>query len=190
MEESFGKIVTDPCWHPASAVRPVHSFDILRGEDGLLEDWFGNIAFVNPPWSAQDDWVRRTHDQWARGNVRKVLCLVPAATSAAVFHEVLSAEADVFFLRGRPRFSKVDGTSEGTMHNTMLIAFGATLADKIRFKARVRGSWWRPDALSTLPVDTSPPGAVVGFWRVDPLSCVAGESRGVVCGPLPALGVR
>lgn len=183
MEDSFGRISLDPCWHEASAVRPEAYFDVRRGQDGLALEWFGRVAVVNPPWSNQDEWVRRGYDQWAKGNVDKVLLLVPAAVSAVFFHEVLAGVADVFFIRGRPRFSKVDGTSEGTMVNTMVVALGVTAEERARFAQRVRGSWWRPERCEPVAVGSSGEVGVAVSWTPCPVSCVADRPRGVVCGP-------
>ncbi len=144
VEASFGKITFDPCWHPASSVRPKRYFDARRGDDGLRDPWSGRLAFVNPPWSAQKKWIERAYDQWRRGKVRTVMCLVPAKTDTKFFHDVLIEEADVYFLQGRPRFFKADGTSAGTMVSTMLVIFGATSEQKARFAALVPGSWCLP----------------------------------------------
>ncbi|MEA1086461.1 DNA N-6-adenine-methyltransferase [Sphingomonas sp. CD22] len=187
IEESFGRIQLDPCWHEASSVRPVHHFDVRQGHDGLRDEWFGSFAFVNPPWSAQDDWVRRGHDQWLRGNVRKVVFLVPAATGAVFFHEALAGDAAIFLFRGRPSFSKVGGTEEGTMVNVMLVALGATVDDRRRLAERVRGSWWRPEQLPAVIVGKTQRVTGAASWTLASISCVAGKGRAVTCGPPLAL---
>ena len=183
MVESFGPIDVDPCWHEASAVRPVSHFDVRQGQDGLREEWIGHFAFVNPPWSAQDAFVRHGHDQWVRRNVEKVVFLVPAATGAAFFHGALARDADIFLLRGRPRFFKLDKTSEGTMVNTMLIALGATAGDRRCLAERLRGSWWRPELLLPIAPTFTRAGPVSATWTSPPASCVAGRARRMLCGP-------
>lgn len=110
---SFGRISFDPCWHKASVVEPEAYLDVRRGDNGLRDAWAGNLVFVNPPWSAADKWLRRAYDQWSRGNACTVVCLVPAKTDTRFFHSTLVTEADLYFMAGRPIFSKEDGTSEG-----------------------------------------------------------------------------
>lgn len=149
IEESFGEIDFDPCWHRASAVRPKAYLDVRQGHNGLRDDWYGSVVFVNPPWSAQDKWIKRAHDLWRRGDVETVVCLVPAATDTKFFHETLSKDADIYFIEGRPHFSKEDESSEATMRPTMIVMFGATSEQKARFAERVRGSWWRPQRASS-----------------------------------------
>ena len=141
VEYSFGKISFDPCWHPASAVKPKAYFDVREGHDGLTDEWSGRLAFVNPPWSNQKKWIERAYDQWLKGNVGTVICLVPSKTDTDLFHDILAKDADIFFLKRRPRFSKVDGTSQSTAQSVMVVIFGATPAQKERFAEQVAGSW-------------------------------------------------
>jgi hypothetical protein len=166
IEGSFGKIDFDPCWHKASAVNPSEYLDVRQGHDGLRDQWSGRLVFVNPPWSAQDKWLKRAYAQWLRGNVHTVVCLVPAATGAAIFHHILARDADVYFLEGRPEFFKEDETSEGTMRPVMVVMFGATNQQKIRFAELVKGSWWlpvRPSSVATKEDVIENPGPVSRF---------------------------
>ena len=73
VEESFGRIDFDPCWHEASAVKPVAYLDFRKGQDGLTRPWKGPVAFVDPPWSAAKKLLKRAYDQWKNGNVDKVI---------------------------------------------------------------------------------------------------------------------
>lgn len=161
VEESFGRIGFDPCWHEASAVKPNAYLDIRRGQDGLTDLWQGPLAFVNPPWSLAKKFIERAYDEWKAGRADTILCLVPSKTDTTFFHTVLKTEADVYFVEKRLRFSKEDGTSTTTAEAVMIIMFGATEMEKVRFAARVPGSWWLPDkALRSRPAR-------------DPFSCSA-----------------
>lgn len=119
--------------------------------------------------------MKRAYDEWLAGHVEIVVCLVPAATSAPIFHGTLAKVADIYFLEGRPRFSKVDKSSEPTMANTMVVIFGASAEQRERFASLVRGTW--------LVLDKSRPTAAG-----DPFSCAAPALRDgvrlkVICGP-------
>ena len=189
IEGSFGRISFDPCWHPASAVCPDAYLDVRQGHNGLRDEWSGRVAFVNPPWSSQDKWLRRAYDQWLNGNVATVVCLVPAKTDAMLFHHVLSLNADVYFLEGRPRFAKVDGSSEPTMVSTMVVMFGATAEQKRRFAARVPGSWWMPTRAPSARVKSAPRRMRDLIHCHGPVSCTAPDHHIphiVFCGPSPA----
>lgn len=180
IEDSFGPIHFDPCWHEASAVKPGAYLDVRQGHNGLRDPWSGQLVFVNPPWSAQDKWVKRAHYLWSKGYVGTVLCLVPAKTDTRFFHQTLSRDADVYFLQGRPSFSKVDGSSEATMVSTMLVMFGASPEQKRRFAELVRGSWWLPSRSSpirTIAFDADGPCAVSNFSSA---SCVASYPQSLI----------
>jgi hypothetical protein len=175
VEKSFGKIDFDPCWHEQSFVRPVDHFDVRRGDDGLRDDWSGDVVFVNPPWSAQDKWIKRAYEQWKMGKVTTVICLVPAATSANVFHDLLPGEADIYFLKGRPRFWKEEDRKwEPTMRQTMVVVFGASFEQRSRFSQEVNGLWCVLERLAR--PDLTPAKRVDGFEHRSRASCAAPRS--------------
>lgn len=173
VEESFGLIDFDPCWHPASAVRPVAHLDFRKGQDGLRDPWQGRVALVNPPWSAAKKFLERSYDQWKKGNVKTVICLIPSNTDTAFFHTVLKAEADVYFVMGRMRFFKEDGSPYTSAQAVMIVIFGATEQEKARFEARLPGSWWMPHKNGTRRDGAS--GSAPARLRAanDPYSCAA-----------------
>lgn len=183
IERSFGRIDFDPCWHAASAVRPRAYLDVRRGDDGLRDAWSGGVAFVNPPWSNQKKWIERAHDQWRCGNVATVVCLVPAKTDTRLFHHVLSEDADVYFIEGRPHFFKEDGQSEATMVSAMVVMFGATPEQKRRFAQRVPGSWWLPNRAATDFTGRLPAGASCVVTQYPVMSCAASSQANVRCLP-------
>lgn len=119
--EAFGEIDLDPCAHPLSPVVAHRRIMPEEGGDGLTDPWSGRLAYMNPPFSKLLAWLRRAHEQWRAGNVDTVVCLVPVRTDSAWFHEVLSADADIYLLRGRVRF--LDAT--GRTQPTPLLADGA-----------------------------------------------------------------
>lgn len=189
--ESFGKINFDPCWHAASAVVACAHLDIRKGQDGLREMWKGPVAFVNPPWSLAKRFLERAYDQWKAGQADTILCLVPSKTDTTFFHTVLKAEADVYFVEKRMRFFKEDGTSKTSAESVMIVMFGATEMEKIRFAARVPGSWWLPDKEFSDGVGfprggrhrSRPPNNVYSCSAVTPLD---GRYPTVLCNPIGA----
>lgn len=176
--ESFGRIDFDPCWHEASAVKPVAYLDFRKGQDGLTDPWQGPIAFVNPPWSAAKKFLERCYDQWKKGNADTIICLIPSKTDTTFFHTVLKAEADVYFVERRMRFFKEDGTSCTSAESVMIVMFGASYMDKVRFEARVPGSWWLPS--KDVPESCGDP---FSCSAVTPLS---GRGPTVLCMPMSA----
>jgi hypothetical protein len=79
-----------------------------------------------------------------------LLCLVNSKTDAAAFHQALCLGADVFFLEGRVKYIKPDGTSEPSKQPTMLLAFGATPEQQQAFAVAVRGTWMARSCFNNL----------------------------------------
>jgi len=112
-----------------------------EGGDGLAEPWTGRLVYVNPPYSKLLVWLRRAHGQWQDGNTETVVCLVPVRTDSAWFQEVLSADADIYFLRGRVRFLDTQGKGQHTPFSLMLLTLGAKPEQKARFAELVPVYW-------------------------------------------------
>lgn len=138
---AFGEVDIDPCAHLASPVIARRRILLSDGGDGLAEDWSGRLAFVNPPFSQLLKWLRRAHAQWLAGAVKTVVCLVPVRTDSALFHETLSAAADIFLLQGRVRFLDTGGRGQHTPFSLMVLTMGATADQRSRYAALVRGFW-------------------------------------------------
>lgn len=156
VQDAFDPIDLDPCGHRLSPVAAKRRILLEEGGDGLVDDWSGRLAFVNPPFSEMLRWLRRAHDQWSCGNIDSVVCLVPARTDARWFHEVLSVDADIFFLQGRVRFADIRGKSQHTPFALMLVALGTSPEQQARWSAVAEGFWLNPsrdtDSLPDRPV--------------------------------------
>jgi DNA-binding XRE family transcriptional regulator len=138
---AFGEVDLDPCAHLLSPVVARRRILLSEGGDGLVDDWSGRLAFVNPPFSELLRWLRRAHDQWRAGNVDTVVCLVPVRTDSAWFHDTLSADADIYLLQGRVRFLSPAGKAQQTPFSLMLLTLGATAEQKERYRRLVPGFW-------------------------------------------------
>jgi transcriptional regulator with XRE-family HTH domain len=138
---AFGQIDLDPCGHLLSPVIARRRILLSDGRDGLVENWSARTVFVNPPFSELLKWLRRVHDQWRVGNVETVICLVPVRTDSAWFHDVLSADADIYLLRGRVRFLDPRGNGQQTPFSLMVLTLGASAEQKARFEKLMPGFW-------------------------------------------------
>ena len=156
---AFGEIDLDPCGHVSSPVIANRRILLAEGGDGLTEDWSGRLAYVNPPYSAALRWLNRAHDQWIAGNVQTVVCLVPVRTESALFQDVLKPAADIYFLRGRPKFIDLQGKAQHTPFSIMVVMLGATAEQKRRYAELVPGLWMT----SGVAVDgmIAPSGAII-----------------------------
>ncbi|WP_442678327.1 DNA N-6-adenine-methyltransferase [Sphingomonas sp. ASY06-1R] len=138
---AFGEIDVDPCGSVLSPVIAHRRILLSEGGDGLVDDWAGRVAFVNPPYSELIKWLRRAHDQWRAGKVETVVCLVPVRTDSAWFHDTLSADADIYLLQGRVKFLDPGGKSQHTPFSLMVLGLGVTVEQKARYAELVPGYW-------------------------------------------------
>ena len=70
-------------------------------QNGLKQDWnTGGTIYMNPPYGREIGlWVRKA----AESNVTAV-CLLPARTDTAWFHDYIYGKAEIRFIRGRLKF--------------------------------------------------------------------------------------
>ena len=139
VEENFGRISIDPAWHPASFVRAERVLTLA--DDGLSSRWLGRLAFVNPPYSANSEWIHRCADAWAKGEVGTVVALLPARTETAAFHDRIIGAADVVLLRGKPRFYNALGKRMTIApFPAMFVIWGSTEETVRAFAKQVSGT--------------------------------------------------
>ena len=75
-------------------------------DDGLLQNWEGEICFVNPPYGKEiKDWVRKAYIEGSKPNTTVVL-LVPARTDTKWFHQYVYNKAEIRFIKGRLKFGE------------------------------------------------------------------------------------
>lgn len=71
-------------------------------DDGLAQDWDGEVCWMNPPYGRQIGvWMAKAVEEWQRGAV--VVCLVPARTDTRWWHDY-AMRGEVTFIRGRLKF--------------------------------------------------------------------------------------
>lgn len=89
----------DPCCTSASA-KCEKFFDLAV--NGLSQDWTADRVFMNPPYGRQiGAWMRKAYESSLGGAL--VVCLVPARTDTAWWHEY-AMRGECRFIRGRLKF--------------------------------------------------------------------------------------
>jgi site-specific DNA-methyltransferase (adenine-specific) len=101
------RFTLDPCARPETAKCSRY---FTEEQDGLAQSWAGERVYMNPPYGREiPAWTRKARLEAAAGAF--VVGLLPASTDLAWWHEdVVSAGAEVRYLRGRVRFLTVDGS--------------------------------------------------------------------------------
>ena len=73
-----------------------------KEDDGLHKPWGGQTVWLNPPYGKTiGQWVRKAYEESKQGAT--VVCLLPARTDTAWFHEYC-LQGEIVFIRGRLRF--------------------------------------------------------------------------------------
>lgn len=115
LDAEFG-FTLDPCCQHETAKCAKH---YTPDEDGLAQDWSGDVVFMNPPYGREiGKWMQKAFDESERGAV--VVCLIPSRTDAAWWHEY-AMRGEVRFLRGRIKFG---GHTNSAPFPSAIVIFG------------------------------------------------------------------
>ena len=88
-------------------------------DDGLSQDWGGCRVWLNPPYGRQiGKWVQKAYEEAQKPNTC-VVCLLPARTDTAWFHDYC-VKGDITFLRGRLKFG---GCHNAAPFPSMIVVF-------------------------------------------------------------------
>ena len=92
----------DPCANEDNAKCDNYFTEL---QDGLLQDWKGNVVFCNPPYgTVLKHWVKKCHDEGQDHNTTVVM-LIPARTDTRYFHDYIYHKAkEIRFIKGRLKF--------------------------------------------------------------------------------------
>lgn len=87
-------------------------------EDGLAQEW-GGTCFMNPPYGREiGKWVRKAYEEAQKGAT--VVCLLPARTDTAWWHDYVMRAVEIRFIRGRLRFG---GAANGAPFPSAVVVF-------------------------------------------------------------------
>ena len=90
--------------------------------DGLKQSWEGFICWMNPPYGkALNDWMKKAYQESQKGVT--VVCLVPAATDTAWWHEYAMKGKEIRFMRKRPKFFTKEGTWQCIFSPSVIVIF-------------------------------------------------------------------
>jgi phage N-6-adenine-methyltransferase len=112
------RFTLDPCANDSNH-KCVQYF--TKKNDGLCQQWEGNIVFVNPPYGREiSKWVKKsylTNLQWGT----TVVMLLPARTDTKWFHEYIYNKAkEIRFIKGRLKFG---GCKNSAPFPSMVVIF-------------------------------------------------------------------
>lgn len=151
LNEEFG-FELDPCANAENAKAPYFSID--EGVDGLEQDWKGQTAFVNFPYSQANEWAdkciseaskRTTEPMWqsigaATSTSDSCVVVLCAARTDAKWWQSLAAVADeVRFIKGRLAFVGPDGAGQSATFPSSVIVLRPGLFKNMEIVKEVVG---------------------------------------------------
>lgn len=98
-----------------------------REKSGLTRTWVGRV-WLNPPYGRHLPlFLAKALEELGKGNAELVVCLIPARTDTAWWHDLVIPHAKLIrFLRGRVGFVRADGKRSVAPFPSAVVVFGAT----------------------------------------------------------------
>jgi len=116
LDARHGPFTLDPCATPENALC---SRFFTLADDGLSQPWTGRV-FANPPYGRPlGSWIQKAWESVTSGDAEIVVCLVPARTDTAWWHEY-ALRGEVECLKGRLHFG---GAQNGAPFPSVVIVF-------------------------------------------------------------------
>ena len=135
---AFGPIDLDPCHHEGSFVEPGRG--ITKEENALVTPWSGDVAFMNPPYSMNSQFIERAFAAFQAQEVKTIVALLPVRTNIAAWHQYIWGVADVIFVAGRIAFYSSDRTEMGlTPFELCYVVWGGRREEVEELQRRVGG---------------------------------------------------
>lgn len=92
-----------------------------REQDGLLQPWDG-VVWCNPPYGRTIKlWMQKAYESWQAGAT--VVCLVPARTDTACWHDFAAQAPEIRFIRGRLKFERPDSKGDSAPFPSAVVIF-------------------------------------------------------------------
>jgi len=105
LNEEFNFTI-DPCCTSKSALCKKY---FTPNEDGLIQDWGGEIVFMNPPYGRElSKWIKKAFEESKKPNTI-IVCLIPSRTDTRYFHDYILDKAEIRFIKGRLKFTNEEG---------------------------------------------------------------------------------
>ena len=117
LNEEF-RFTLDPCADDLN-----HKCDkyYTKEQDGLKQDWSGEIVFCNPPYGRDvPKWVQKCFSEVYSGKCKCAVMLLAARTDTRWFHDYIYKRAEVRFVKGRLKFG---GQDQSAPFPSMVVIF-------------------------------------------------------------------
>ncbi len=118
LNEEFN-FTLDPCATKDNAKCDKYYTEV---QNGLLQDWSGEIVFMNPPYGRTINiWIEKAYQESLKGAI--VVCLIPARTDTRYWWDFIFPYAEIRFIKGRLKFTN-NGKSAPAPFPSAIVIFG------------------------------------------------------------------
>jgi len=108
LSDKFGPFTLDPCANESNYKVANH---FTEHENGLEQDWGGNVVFMNPPYGrAIKDWIKKAYEESGKENTT-VVALIPARTDTRYWHDYVLKAHELYFVKGRLKFGNGENSA-------------------------------------------------------------------------------
>lgn len=105
-----------------------------KEEDAMKKEW-GGVIWMNPPYGRRiGNWVKKAKETAQQGKAT-VVCLLPARTDTAWWHDYAMKANEIRLIRGRLKFGDGKGSAP---FPSAIVVFKKGLASKIRINSYER----------------------------------------------------
>lgn len=105
-----------------------------KEEDALKQEW-GGVIWMNPPYGRRiGNWVKKAKET-ARQGKATVVCLLPARTDTAWWHDYVMKANEIRLIRGRLKFGDGKGSAP---FPSAIVVFKKGLTSKIQINSYER----------------------------------------------------
>jgi hypothetical protein len=145
----FAPISLDPCSNSTSVVHALRSYDLSRGENGLLLPWSvkgapaRSVVLCNGTWSDLLPWATKARDEWLEHGVESIFVSRPE--SATAWAKVIHASASRIVAMGvRQSFVGADSEHNGNDKAASQLAYFGERVNRLRDVMEAAGHFvWR-----------------------------------------------
>lgn len=133
LDAEFG-FTLDVCATEHNAKVPLF-FD--RQDDGLAQPWAPHVCWMNPPYGRViGAWVEKAYREAKNGAT--VVCLIPARTDTAYWHDYAMKADEIRLVRGRLHFEGVESKGHNAPFPQAVVVFRPAASRSIRLSGMGR----------------------------------------------------
>ena len=108
LDDMFGPFTLDPCANSSNYKVMTH---FTEKEDGLEQDWGGEVVFMNPPYGRSiKAWIKKAYEESQKKDTT-VVALIPSRTDTKYWHDYVLKAHELYFVKGRLKFGNGENSA-------------------------------------------------------------------------------